>query len=67
MLEFQTVSVDKLCGCVSVILPSHLAYRYERKPNPDLTKQLLESGKGKRIVLANCPKCHGRGIDPDKE
>jgi hypothetical protein len=61
-IDFQECPYDILCGCVAIFIPSHMQYLWNKGPNLEATKRLLENGKGKRIVLADCPCCSGSGI-----
>lgn len=62
-MDFQTAPFEMLCGCVGIYIPDHMNHLFDKGPNLELTERLLRDGKGKRIVLANCEKCNGTGID----
>ena len=69
-LDFHTAPYEALCGCVAVEVPRHCNYAYQtpygvERVNHDMTRQLIENGKGCRNVMANCPKCHGTGLVPN--
>jgi hypothetical protein len=68
-LDFQSAPYDVLCGCVAAFVPSAGKWAYESfgedRPNPRMTRYLIEQAVGERIVTVNCPRCHGTGLAPN--
>lgn len=65
-LDFQTAPYEALCGCVAVDVPASASWAYQdhgvEVANHEMTRRLIEANPRRRIVLANCQKCHGSGL-----
>lgn len=62
-LDFQTAPYEKLCGCVSALIPCGLNHLWKGdKPNHEATESLITRAVGNRIVLSDCESCGGIGI-----
>lgn len=52
----------------AAMIPSHMNHLWEGDtPNHAATERLIRNAVGNRVVMANCPKCGGTGITPNKE